>query len=178
VIVDQRDPGPGSKSGSPGNGQPSADARGDALFDWDGSLHMDRSAGLMEMHRNVRMTHRALKDHDITNLVCDDLSATAKAPEQGRGVALRSATATGAVYATSGPEAIPGETPPPRKELVADRAQYDAVARVITATARHGGRVTFFDPAKGTPASAAGITWDLVRDRIEITRPGAVVGPR
>lgn len=179
VVVDRRDEKRKAVASAPGvPGPGSGDARGDSLFDWDGSMHMDKQVGLMEMHRNVRMTQRALSDGRVTNLTSERLSARATPRQTGGGVALRSVTATGAVYATMGPEAVAGLERPVRQELVADKADYDADTKVITATAERSGRVTFFDPSRGTPLSANALKWDLGTGGIEVIRPGSVVGPR
>src|SRR5262249_24441764 len=151
-------------------------SKGDALFDWEGTFHADRAKGEMEMHRGVQMTHRALKDHSITNLNCDTLTASTR-PGNDRG-GLESATATGAVYATAGPEAQTGQPRPERKELVADTVHYETATRVMDAKANPGGIVTFFDPTRGTPGSAEEVSWNLATDRIDVTHPGPIVGPR
>jgi lipopolysaccharide export system protein LptA len=176
MVVDRR---PDSKSAPATSAdQPAGPtgSKGDALFDWEGTFHADRAKGEMQMRRGVQMTHRALKDHAITNLNCDMLSASTR-PGNERG-GLESATATGAVYATSGPEAQPGQPRPLRKELVADTVHYDAATRVMDAAANRGGIVTFFDPLRGTPGSAEAVRWDLNSDRIDVTHPGPIVGPR
>lgn len=175
VIVDKRE-----SSGEPGAMTPGApvgtgEARGEALFDWEGSLHVERTTGRMVMTRNVRLTHRNLADRQITNLDCDRLEALGTiAGDSGE---LRSAVATGAVYVTVGPEAVPGRPRPDRRELVADEVEYNVAERRIAATARPGARVSLFDPARATPVTAAALRWDLAADTITVERPSPIVAP-
>ena len=94
------------------------------------------------------------------------------------GGGLIAATATGAVYATVGPEAIAGQPRPARKELVADRVEYDAVKGSLDAAADGQGRVSIFDPSRGAPVSARRLFWDLSHDRIEVRELDPIVTPR
>lgn len=181
VLSDRRE---GEKPGRAGDGPLSGDARGDSLFDWEGSMRMDRSAGSIDMMRNVRLTHRALTDSTITNLVCEHLSAAFRS---GRGgsmgdpgsgpTGLVRAVAEGAVYAASGPQAAGGRAFRPLRELIADHVVYDAAKGLLEAAAAEGNQVTAFDGRSGTPQSAAFLTWDLRTDRITIGRPQTVTQP-
>jgi hypothetical protein len=158
-------------------------ARGAALLDWDGSLRMDRKAGLLDVRRNVRLTHSALDEaRTATNLVCEKLLAKIREVgeslgDSGAKAELVSATASGAVYVTSGPEVKPGAPKPLTKELVADGVEFDAVNQTITAAAAPGNTVMLFDPKSPTPASAGRLFWDLRTDRVEIKDPGPVALP-
>jgi len=182
VLSDRRPQDRPAESRGP---TPSGDARGDTLLDWDGSMTMDRGAGRMDILRNVRLTHRALSDEQITNLICEHLiavflpskrSASQEDPQAGP-TGLVTAVADGAVYASSGPQVAPGKTFRPQRELIADHAEYDAAQGVIKATAAQGNQVTMFDAASGTPQSAASLVWDLRTDRITVSGPQTVTQP-
>jgi hypothetical protein len=172
---------PGEPKPTPGFGPGSA--RGAALLDWDGSLRMDRKAGLLDVRKNVRLTHSALDAaRTATNLVCEKLIAKVREvgdslSDAGAKAELVSATASGAVYVTSGPEVKPGAAKPPTKELVADGVEFDAINQTITAAAAPGNTVMLFDPKSPTPASAGRLFWDLKSDRVEIKDPGPVAMP-
>lgn len=156
-------------------------SRGDSLVNWAISLHMDRDSGRADMHGTVRLTHRSLRDRQITNMDCEHLitvvKVTGTAPS-AQGANLVSATATGAVYATVGPEATPRLPRPARKELVADKVEYDALKGTLDAAASSGSKVSLFDPARGAPVNAERLFWDLARDRIEVRNLEPVVGPK
>ena len=183
LLVDQR----GAPAGVPpaaSAGTPLEErARGDALFDWDGSMHLDRRHGTLKMSRNVRLTHRPLEAGDTINLVCESLTGVvaSKSPA-GSGAAAASggdedlelvaADAEGAVYVSAAPPGA-GTT----KELAADRVHYDARRGVLVATAEEGNTVTLFDAARATPITAAALEWDIRRDQVRITRPGTLTTP-
>lgn len=183
VLVDKRG---SSKVVSSGEalGTGPGEARGDTLFEWDGTLHAERKKGEMDMLRNVRLIHRGADDGQVTTLQCDHLTATARGSAAsdesalGGKTSLTSAVASGAVFATFGPANLPGQSRPVRKELTADRVSYDTIKGTIDASAAEGGNVTFFDPARGSPVNAGGLIWNLASDRIDITRPGTFVVPR
>jgi lipopolysaccharide export system protein LptA len=170
--------------GPDSNGQSAlarGDARGDTLFTWSGSLHMDRATGKADMHQGVRMTHRSLTDRLITNVDCDHLTAVGAGKGIGTSApdskaSFQSATATGAVYVTQGPEDDGSRKP--RKELVADRVDYDAVKQTLEAAAAKEGLVSYLDPARGAPMSAKALSWDLASGRIELHNVSAVVAPK
>ncbi len=166
-----------SDPGSSSLSQPGT--KGDSLFNWAGSLHMERESGRLEMHDGVHLTHRAVRDAQITNLDCANLTATArtKGPTT-EGATLTSAVASGAVYVTVGPEATKAQPRPLRKELVADKVDYDAVKGSVDATAAAGGLVSMFDPAKGVPVNATRLIWELNSGRVEVKNLEPIVGPR
>jgi hypothetical protein len=194
VLLDQRPEEPRPTAAEPENPLASTSSRGSALFDWDGSLHMDRASGEIDFRRNVRLTHSPLtsesQEPSITNLVSERLTAhireiPAPAPAAGEPAGkasskaeLVSASATGAVYVTSGPEIRENQPKPPTTELIADSVEYDAARRTVTAAAAPGNTVMLFDPKQPSPVSAARLLWDLASDRIEIKQPGPVVMPR
>jgi len=162
----------------------SPDGRGDALFDWDGSMRYRRETGQMELTRNVRLTHRRLQDALVTNLRCDRLIAGVNVPTPGESEGkdakpqLTSVNATGSVYVSSGTASKAGEPPPPQRELSADMVEYDTVRSVIAARANPGGSVSFIDTARGAPVNAASILWNLIEDRISVDSPRPVSAPR
>jgi hypothetical protein len=183
LIVDQRastQAGPTRPAPALGLSSAGGNTRGDALFDWDGSLHLDRAGGTLDIRRNVRLTHRPLDSGETVNLVCERLVASVR-PKPGPGgtasdgndVELTSATAEGAVYVASG---VPGSGP--AKELAADKVVYDATTGVLDASASDGNVVTLFDAARAVPITAASLRWDLRKDDVRITKPGPIVMPR
>jgi hypothetical protein len=186
MIVDRR--GPDVAPAPPPMSTPSlGGAKGDSLFSWLGTFHLERASGRAEMDRGVHLTHRSVNDREITNMDCDHLVAVARATsptppgDGGAGAAagsLESVTATGAIYVTSGTEVLKGQPRPLRRELVADRAEYDAVKRTLQAGAAPGNLVSYFDPAKGAPVSADGLFWDVANGRVDLTNPRPVVVPR
>ncbi len=173
---------PGEPAG-PGTG--SQDLRGDTLFTWDRSMHLDRASGATEMGGNTSLTHRSMAYDRIVRLVAEQLGATIRsAPaasregslSEGAGDAeLVSASARGAVHATMGPR---DPNLPFSREMVADRIEYDAAAGVLEATAGEGNLVTLFESARATATSAERITWNVVKDEVTFVRPQPVVIPR
>lgn len=169
LIVDARRSEAGGEDGSR--------LRGSTLFEWAGSLRMLREAGTMDMRRGVRMTHRRLADGEVTDLESERLTAAVRRTGEPGGNdtpegaepsgELVSATATGAVYVRSG-----------TRELVADRLEYDARAGTAVASAASGGVVSMFDERTAAPVTAERLFWDMVRDRVEVRRPGPIVAPR
>jgi hypothetical protein len=61
---------------------------------------------------------------------------------------------------------------------VADRVEFDALQRTVTATAAEGNLVMAFDPKQPAPASARRIFWDLRNNRLEIQEPGPIALPQ
>jgi len=171
------------------------DAKGSALFTWQGSMLARRESGTIDMRREVTMNHLRLGDQRRTELLCEDLTVTLELPDKpvevaedprnapgteqadageppaGRAAAeepaLRRVVARGAVHLRSGP-----------KELLADAVDYNAAAGVAEARAAEDNLVTYFDAESGAPVSARVLWWDLIRDRIEARQPGAGTGPR
>jgi hypothetical protein len=156
--------------------------RGTSLFDWAASMHMDRVSGSIQLRRTVHLTHKNLDTPaQVTNLTCEMLVAKIRELNASGATAAKaelvSATATGAVYLTAGPERTAGEPRPPRREMIADTLEYDAIHRTVDARAAEGNSVMVYDPKQPTPASARRILWNLSTDRIEIKQPGAFVAP-
>ncbi|MEQ8769954.1 MAG: hypothetical protein RIB60_05535 [Phycisphaerales bacterium] len=143
-------------------------------FEWHGGMTMHRPTGTATMRRTVRVRHKNLRAGDFTELHCEKLTAQitergdaadSAQPDAVKGE-LTQAEAAGAVYFKSG-----------QRELIADRLLYDAIGGRAIATAAPGNLVSMFDATRGTPISSRTLSWDLVRDRIEIERLSPVVTP-
>ena len=145
-------------------------------FEWRGGMTMDRDTGAATMRRTVRVRHKSLLAGDYTDLQCEKLTAQIRETDENGKVAptttdavkgeLTMAEAAGAVYFKSG-----------QRELIADRLLYDALSGRAIATAAPGNLVSMFDAERATPISSRAISWDLIRDRIEIERMSPVVTP-
>ncbi len=174
--------GPG-EPGTPG-AEPQ-DLRGDTLFTWDGSMHLDRATGATEMNGNTSLTHRSMAYDRVVRLIAERLGATIRSASaasregslsDGAGdTELVSASARGAVHATMGPR---DPNLPFSREMVADRIEYDAATGVHEATAGEGNLVTLFESARATATSAERIIWNVVKDEVTFVRPQPVVIPR
>jgi len=179
LVEDLRAPGDKAKAPQPkpGNEAPfeaSAGARGTTLFEWKGSMSMDRPTGVVHLNDHVEMRHRDDPAADQTRLECEKLTAYVReVPDTDKSKSvdsftgdLTSADAEGAVWLQSGAH-----------ELVADTLHYDALSRLVNAKATGGNVVTIFDTKTRAPITAREIEWDLVKDRIVITKPGTTVAP-
>jgi lipopolysaccharide export system protein LptA len=145
--------------------------RGSALFDWDGSLHLDRPAGRAVMRDRVRMVHRPADETlGVIELESERLVGRF---EPGSALTdsvtgdLTGAEALGAVWARSG-----------TMQLLADRLDYDPATGAADARASDGGWVTMFDPSRSTPITAAELLWTIGSGRVEVRRPGPASIPR
>ncbi|HYE62697.1 MAG TPA: hypothetical protein VD997_11935 [Phycisphaerales bacterium] len=150
-----------------------AGARGRALFSWAGSMSFVRPKGVVTMRENVRLDHRRSEQEPMSELECEVLVANVR--EQGGTRAadaqefqgeLVSADAEGAVWMKYA-----------GRELVADKAHYDAQGRKLRALALGENKVQVFG-GDAPSGSMQDITWDLAKDTIEITKPGTVTAPR
>lgn len=153
---------------------PETGTRGYALFEWDGTMELDRRSGAANMTDRVRVTHRAPKDPHALYLECDRLNAEGTGPKNDSSVdgsadagEVRSVIASGNVYAKAG-----------ERELAADRAQYFARERTLVASGENGNIITLFDPKTATPVTARELAWELDTGRIEIRQPSPIVTPR
>lgn len=149
-------------------------ARGTALFDWTGSMHLDRAALTGTLHGGVRLVHDRLQDRLLTELECEKLtavlspgaSASATDDSQAAGDLAR-VTALGGVYARSG-----------ARELTAASVDYNPSAGTMEAASDGDDPVTYFDQATGTPQSARRVLWNLTTGRIEAREITPIVTPR
>jgi hypothetical protein len=149
-----------------------ADARGTALFTWAGSMNLNRSKGLVTLRESVRLTHQRPEDTQKSELECETLVAEVRETAGGKPAGpdsfsgeLVSADASGAVWMRYG-----------GRELIADSAKYDAINRVIRATAAADNYVQIHNP-DGRTSEAKSLTWDLIKDTIELRQPRPVTTP-
>lgn len=158
-----------------------ASGGGRALFTWKGSLVLERPKGVATLREGVRIVH----DREVvvgsgaggggkTELESDMVvaqiaefgpaAATLDSPFNG---SLRTADATGRVWMrTAG------------REMTADELSYDAVRSIVDAQGNGGRLVQVTGQAGAEPITAAKITWDLTKDRIDAKQVGPVVAPR
>ncbi|MFN0131717.1 MAG: hypothetical protein ACKVW3_04165 [Phycisphaerales bacterium] len=160
-----------------------AGSRGEALFEWAGSMSLSEATRQVTLNDRVQLVHQRLLDGLVTSATADSMIATLRAGTSVSGGPgsqgdLESAIAEGSVYVSSGPARSNAEPSPRLKELTAQRVEYDATRGILEAIASPGGLVTIVDPILGTPTSAERLTWDLVKDAVTIRRPGTVVVPR
>jgi hypothetical protein len=150
-------------------GQEEDSDQGAALFDWQGSMHGDRTTGTGEMLEGVQMTHTRLADGSKTFLECARLRVAFTPGENDESAfgGLRSAIADTNVYLRTD-----------TRELTADLLQYDPDAGLARALAADRGRVTILDRATGSPMNASAVVWDLTTDRVDIVDPGTITIPR
>ena len=159
-----------------GLGAEAQTGKGEAKFEWAGSMTADREARKVTLHQGVRMRHHRREDGLLTDLECEDLVALlgdsdapkprdASQPHALTGE-LQSTWATGRVWLRSGQREISGE------ELL-----YDAAQGVVSARGKSGGDVTAFDHSSATPITAKGIRWDLKTGRLDVIEPGTLVAP-
>lgn len=152
-------------------------SRGTSVFSWVGSLRFDRRAGELVMDNQVRLLHRASPGDPVTSLECERLASTMRtasrvraagdaAPAPGQQTELVSAKAEGAVVVRSA-----------QAQLVADRLTYDALRQSAQAAANPENRVTFFDPSRPQPVTAARLEWDIVRNKVRVIEPSSVSVP-
>jgi hypothetical protein len=161
-------------------------------FTWQGSMELDRAAGIATMDDTVLVRHKTI-DPDasgqarVAELACDTLTAsfrelTGQAPDAaanpspnpdtdpainpaGSFVLDRADALGSVVFRAAG------------KELLADGARFEAATDTLHALASPGRTVTLIEPGRPTPVSAGAIMWDLRRDRIEINKPSPVTLP-
>jgi len=156
-------------------GQLAGDAtgsRGEAKFEWKGSLLADRNARTATLHEGVKLRHHRSQDGLLTDLECTDLVATMAAP-LGEGATvnemsgeLKTALAKGAVWLRSG-----------TREITGGELLYDAGNGLVDAQGQSGGMVNIFDQGKATPMTARRILWNLISGRLEVREPGTIVAP-
>ncbi len=151
-------------------------SRGTSVFSWGDGLRFDRRAGELTMSRGVRLLHRTAPGAQVASMECERLTALVRGaaaagrpealPVPGEQAELVSATAEGAVVVRSA-----------EAQLVADRLAYDALRQRATAAANPENRVTFFDPARPQPVTAARLEWDMARSKVRVIEPSTVSVP-
>lgn len=163
IVFDQREPEAAQAAAD--SGDTLASPRGTSSFRWAESMLFTRATGVLELDREIEVVHKPIGDGPIARMTGDRLVATLDLA--GGGSRLLTASATGSVYAESGPQ-----------RLVAESVNYDAPRGVLLAEAAPGGTVTLFDDRRATPFTARKLRWDLIRDEVEILEPAAIIAPR
>ncbi len=158
--------------------QSTQDMRGAGLFDWDGSMMVDRGTGHFEMIENVRVSHKRSADGSLLYLVADQITGSflltkadendettptglhpqppSNQPRQNKMLGdggmgdLEKATVSGNVYARW-----------QGREVLADRIIYNAVAGTIRAESDDGSRLTIVESARAAVVHAKAGTWHM-----------------
>ncbi len=153
---------------------------GSSLFSWTEQLSLNRASGQADLTGSVRLIHRPQdQSSGLLTLESERLSALVDVPSPGQidpnapanrspDARLLSATAQGTVVAQGDGD----------KRVLAELMRYDAINRTLTAEGGDLTRVTLVDPARGTPIAASKIVWNLVTDRVDVTRPSPITVPR
>ncbi|MEM9660743.1 MAG: hypothetical protein AAF937_00365 [Planctomycetota bacterium] len=172
-----RVPGAGRLVSSDQRGETDAGSRlGSTLFDWEGSMELDRPAGTATMLRGVRLVHRPIgtdNGRGVVELESERLDArfesggAVRLTDPNGGDDLRAVTANGAVWARSG-----------EQQMLCDSMDYDPRSGLSRATAAGGGWVTLFSTTQSAPITAAELEWNVETGRIEVVRPSPVSVPR
>lgn len=147
----------------------SGGAKGTSRFTWAESMEFLRSTGTLTMKKDVELVHLPLGSQQVTRLVAMKMVAKfnmAGGANNPRSAELVSADASGAVYAESGTQ-----------RLMCDAFAYDALRGTAEASAQAGNKVTLFDEKK-PPLVAKRLSWDLVKERVEIMEPAPITAPR
>jgi hypothetical protein len=154
-------------------------SRGDAMFEWAGSMVVERSASRVTLNDDVRVTQLRLGDSAPTEIqgrrlvaLLTPTSGGASAPVEGVGAGglgqLQRATVTGSVWARSSAG----------KELTADEIDYDAVSGNADAFSAAGSEVTLLDPSSGVPVRSRAIRLNLNDNTFRIVEPRSITIPR
>lgn len=146
------------------------DGSGLTRFNWKNRMVFDRPNGKGTFTGSVAVDHKSLVSNKRATLNTDSLVArfeTASTDDPAQNTAgtntLRSAIAEGKVrfvYAGS--------------EMLSDRAEYDAIADSLFASALDTNRVTLYRNDGSAPTSARTIFWDLAKDQLRINAPSPV----
>lgn len=154
-----------------------AGARGEAKFEWAGSLLAENATRTITLHKDVKLRHHRAADGLLTDLECQELTAKVAAAPVGDAKDskarttdlsgdLRSAMANGKVWLRSGTREITGAT-----------LLYDAEHGLVDAMAPTGSSVSVFDQGSAAPMTARRIQWNLTTGRLEVKEPGTIVAP-
>ncbi len=158
-VTDEDEPAPDDEPAS---------LRGTTLFEWDGSMTIDRAEGHAMMAQRVRLRQRPPQSESVTELECERLDAwLAGSDAMAERRTLERVEAAGAVYAAQR-----------GRRLIADLLRYDAASGVAEALAAPGNLVTMFDAGQSSPLTGALLRWDLTRDRVEWLEAGETTAPR
>jgi len=163
-----RTPGPLSLEGDA--------ARGNALFTWTGSLHMDRPSGELRMLEGVRLVHDRLDTNDRTELECRELTARVRESAQTGATDQLGPEFAGELISANAKDSVWMRAA--GKELRADELTYDAVGAIVDASAGPGRTVSMFDPQQPAPVNAQQIVWFLKTGRVETRNVRPITAPR
>jgi len=136
------------------------------LVEWIGGMQLRQREGTADLYNQVAVVHYRPDEDVTTELETEHLSLTYRQPEGGGGE-LVAIDANGAAWLRSG-----------AREMLADHVLYNADTGLARASARTGNTVTLFEGQRGTPIRAAELEWDLLRDRVTVTRPAGAATPR
>lgn len=156
LLIEDRRENAGGGGGNPA-------AKGTTLFEWDGSLELNRRTGVGVMDRNVRLRQRPPGAAEVAEMDCESLEAVFSEVAQR----LLRAEANGAVYVRHR-----------ARQVTADHMLYDALTGVARLEGREDNVVTYFDETRGATQTAGAITWDLNTDDIKVDRAGPITIPR
>lgn len=154
-------------------------AQGTSLFDWSGSMQLDRAANQMVMRDQVQLLHRQSATDSLVTLRCDTITGFLRddlgsglplTPDDplGRPAQLRLAVASGNVFVRTEDD----------KQLSATQLSFDAEREVMEATGDSEADVSFVDPAQPAPTRARALRWFLRDGRIEVSQPSTLIVPR
>lgn len=149
-----------------------SDARGRAMFTWEGTFGFDRAAGEATMLRTVKATMQEPELDRVTFLDAERVVVTFAEEEGETQPTLAGARADGAVYMaqTVGRERV--------FEMIADVLKMDNIRKTAEAIASEGNVVTVFEGARPTPATAKRLMFDLASGRWEVREPGMITSPK
>lgn len=186
LLVDQRDSrGVSATTGKgPALSTPLGEVtgQGTSLFAWQGNLRMDLNAGQFAMDRSVSLFHRPAGAQTAvaasgssdgpapTELTCDRLSATLRAPSGLTGTNVASETSLQAVEATGNVliREVAGDGP--TRLLQAHAVSYNAQQRIIEARGSQEMLVSFADPVRA-PVRARALVWNQGSGEVRIIEP-------
>jgi lipopolysaccharide export system protein LptA len=147
-------------------------SRGTSRFIWGESMLFHRATNILNLRRDVQITHLPLGASSAMTLRAFQVDATignattTNSSDASRSAELVRAVATGSVDASGGTQ-----------RLLADLLEYDAISGTAAASAASGNSITVYDQQRG-PVTAKRVTWDLKRDRVDISEPAPIVVPR
>ncbi len=185
LLIDQREPerteqeiAAPTRAGQDGLIDVSRGKTGTSLFDWTGSLMLNRSTNLLSISDSVRLIHRRGPTDPIITLQCQTINGELRDAAGASGDAgqdpmlrpaeLRAAQAFGNVFVQSDDG----------KQMTAEQLAFDVDRQVLEASGGSESRVSFMDPTKSAPVLAQRLLWFLREGRVEVIQPSAVIIPR
>ena len=166
LLVERRPDATGEDDGR-AQGDTFSLGKGTTLFEWAGNFTLLRAESTATMTQSVRLRQLPPGASEAAVIECERIDASF-APQEGVAGAsqLRSAEATGAVYASLG-----------TRELIADSLVYDAVKAALAARANPPNTIVLFDHTQPVPLTGAALIWDLARDRVDWKAAGTISAP-